>query len=202
MVDSTGHVLAGDDPGLLNRPPARQFGEALVSEVKRSPDHSMVVLPGHTSLRSPDQAGFPRDILVAAGIPDKQGIVAGALVLRLDPRLELSRILQRGRLGESGETYAFTRSGSMISESRFHDQLRRIEALSAAPDQAAGPSIELRDPGVDLTAGGRPAAPRPRQPLTRMARSALAGYSGVDLEGYRDYRGVPVIGVTGRAVRS
>ncbi len=194
VVDSTGHVLAGDDPGLLNRPPARQFGEALVSEVKRSPDHSMVVLPGHTSLGSPDQAGFPRDILVAAGIPDKQGIVAGALVLRLDPRLELSRILQRGRLGESGETYAFTRSGSMISESRFHDQLRRIEALSAAPDQAAGPSIELRDPGVDLTAGGRPAAPRPRQPLTRMARSALAGYSGVDLEGYRDYRGVPVIG--------
>jgi sigma-B regulation protein RsbU (phosphoserine phosphatase) len=194
VVDSKGHVLAGDDPRLLNRPPARQFGETLVSEVNRAPDHSMVVLPGGTPLGSPDQAEFRRDILVAAGIPDKQGIVVGALVLRLDPRLELSRILQRGRLGESGETYAFTRSGSMISESRFHDQLRRIEALSVAPDQASGPRIELRDPGVDLTAGGRPAVQRPQQPLTRMARAALAGHSGVDLEGYRDYRGVPVIG--------
>jgi sigma-B regulation protein RsbU (phosphoserine phosphatase) len=194
VVDSKGHVLASDDAGLLSRPPARQFGEALVSEVSRRPDYSMVVLPSATPPGSPEQAEFPRDILVAVGVLDDQGVVGAALALRLDPRLELSRILQRGRVGESGETYAFTRSASMISESRFRDQLRGIEGLRSAPDQASSLAIDLRDPGVDLTAGGRAAVPRPQQPLTRMARAALAGHSGVDLDGYRDYRGVPVIG--------
>jgi len=194
VVDSKGHVVASDDAGLLSGAPAREFGETLVSEVSRAPDHSTVILPGGIPPGPPDQAELRRDVLVAAGILDQKGIVTGALVLRLDPRLELSRILQRGRLGESGETYAFTRSGAMISESRFRDQLRGIETLRSVPDQAASLSIELRDPGVDLTAGGRAAVARPQQPLTRMARAALAGHSGVDLDGYRDYRGVPVIG--------
>ena len=150
-------MLASDDAGLLSRPPARQFGEALVSEVSRAPNHSMVVLPGGSPPGSPDTE-FRRDILVAVGVLDDQRMVGGALVLRLDPRLELSRILQRGRLGESGETYAFTRSASMISESRFRDQLRGIEGLRSAPDQASSLDIDLRDPGVDLTSGGRAAS--------------------------------------------
>ena len=55
-------------------------------------------------------------------------------------------------------------------------------------------SIELRDPGVDMTTGERPAVRRAEQPLTRMAESAVAGKSGVDVAGYRDYRGVMVCG--------
>jgi hypothetical protein len=98
VVDSKGHVVASDDAGLLSRAPAREFGETLVSEVSRAPDHSMVILPGGAPPGPPDQAELRRDILVAAGIPDQKGIVTGALVLRLDPRLELSRILQRDGL--------------------------------------------------------------------------------------------------------
>jgi len=36
--------------------------------------------------------------------------------------------------------------------------------------------------------------PRGEQQLTRMAKSATKGESGLDLEEYRDYRGVPVVG--------
>ena len=42
--------------------------------------------------------------------------------------------------------------------------------------------------------GFRPAAKRETLPLTRMARSAVKGNNGVNIDGYRDYRGVPVIG--------
>ena len=171
VIDTQGRVLARDD-SKLSQPAEGELGKRLVAELSEVPDRSMIVLPDDTALR--------RDILVAAAVPDPRGTVGGALVLRLDPRLELSRILQRGRLGASGETYVFGRSGSILSESRF--------------GQTPGELTELRDPGVDLTAGGRAVAPRPGQPLTRMARAALAGRSGMDLDGYRDYRGTPVIG--------
>src|SRR5258705_14023608 len=82
----------------------------------------------------------------------------------------------------------------MYGETRVGVRLRAMEGFRSAPAQASSLAIDLRDPGVDLTAGGRAAVPRPQQPLTRMARAALAGHSGVDLDGYRDYRGVPVIG--------
>ena len=55
-------------------------------------------------------------------------------------------------------------------------------------------SLELRDPGVDMTTGTRPARRRAEQPLTRLVTEALQGQSGVDVDGDRDYRGVPVIG--------
>jgi sigma-B regulation protein RsbU (phosphoserine phosphatase) len=187
VVDSAGRVVVSDDAGRPSRPAPRRLGEVLLSDLSRAPDHSMVVLPDGGTPGSRAELEADGDLLVAAGVLDQRGTVGGALVLRIDPRVELSRILQRGRLGESGETYAFTRSGIMISESRFRDQLR---GLDLGPNR----SIELRDPGADLTAGGRASAPRPEQPLTRMVRTALAGRSGVDLDGYRDYRGVPVIG--------
>jgi len=156
VIDTQGRVLAGDDAEPTSPPAEGELGERLVAHLSEVPDHSMIVVP--------DDNGLRRDILVAAGVPDPRGTVGGALVLRLDPRLELSRILQRGRLGASGETYVFGRSGSILSESRF--------------GEAPGEMTELR-------AG---------QPLTRMARAALAGQSGMDLDGYRDQRGTPVIG--------
>jgi sigma-B regulation protein RsbU (phosphoserine phosphatase) len=156
VIDTQGRVLAGDDAEPTSRPAEGELGTRLVARLSEVPDHSMIVLP--------DDNGPRRDILVAAGVPDPRGTVGGALILRLDPRLELSRILQRGRLGASGETYVFGRSGSILNESRF--------------GKAPGEVTELR-------AG---------QPLTRMARAALAGRSGMDLDGYRDHRGTLVIG--------
>jgi signal transduction histidine kinase len=55
-------------------------------------------------------------------------------------------------------------------------------------------TIAIRDPGGDMLQGHISPLPRPEQPLTRMARSAIAGHSEVDIEGYRDYRGVTVVG--------
>jgi phosphoserine phosphatase RsbU/P len=153
VIDSQDRVLAQDDAAPPSQPTEGELRKRLVAELSDVPDHSMVALPEAT------HAGLRRDILVAAGVPDSRGMIGGALVVRLDPRLELTRILQRGRLGASGETFVFGRSGSILSESRF------------------------------ATTSGRMIAPR-----SRMAQAAGQGRSGMDLDGYRDDRGVPVIG--------
>jgi len=128
----------------------------------------------------------------AAPIRDATGAVIAALVVRLDPARNFSGVVQLGRTGRTGETYLFSRTGQLLTESRFDDRLREIGLVP--PDGHSALAIELRDPGVDLTQGLLPRAPRAAQPLTKMAKSATGGHSGIDVEGYRDYRGVPVVG--------
>jgi phosphoserine phosphatase RsbU/P len=165
VLDPAGRIVISDDRVLLTRKVIPELGEGLAVAVDRSPDHAVVVLPGR---RGPEPGqpehgegiAFPRDLVVAAALRDDRNQVAGLLLLRVDPRLDLSRILDRGRLGESGQSYAFDRAGRPLVESRF----------------------------------ARPAGPDGQTLSTRMASAALAGRSGLDVDGYPDYRGVPVIG--------
>ncbi len=153
-----------------------------------TPHHSHTVLPG---LDGKDTIGLIT-MFVGAPIIGASGEVIAALVLRLDPHASLSPILRLGRRGESGENYAFIREGEIITESRFDEKFDRYGIRFF--DEAGTAHLEVRDPGVNLTLGELADLPRHEQPFTRMARSAMAGESGQDLEGYRDYRGVPVIG--------
>jgi hypothetical protein len=82
----------------------------------------------------------------------------------------------------------------MLSMSRFDDELKRVGLLADNADAKSILTIEVRDPGVNMVAGRRPDKQRASQPLTRMAADAVAGNSGSDVEGYRDYRGVNVVG--------
>ncbi len=120
--------------------------------------------------------------------------VVAALGLRLRPENEFTQIMQLGRIGDTGETYAFDKSGLLVSNSRFDEGLILLGLL---PDQANAHSIvtlQVRDPQGDMTAGYRPSVRRSELPLTRMAADAVAGKSGVDVDGYRDYRGSTVVG--------
>ena len=49
--------------------------------------------------------------------------MVGALALQIRPEREFTRILQLGRFGDSGETYAFGKDGRIVSNSRFDDDL-------------------------------------------------------------------------------
>jgi serine/threonine protein kinase len=117
-----------------------------------------------------------------------------ALGLRIRPEDEFTRILRVARSGTSGETYAFDRVGVLLSESRFDEQLKQIGLLVDQPDARSILNIEVRDPGVNMVQGNRPALRRQDQPLTRMAEDAVHGRDGHDADGYNDYRGVPVVG--------
>ena len=137
-------------------------------------------------------AGRPA-LFVVATLADAPVTPLGSLLFEL-PLDGISRVLLSARAGESFETYAIDGEGRMVSESRFKPQLVAAGLLpSGAPSTVL--RIEVRDPGGDLTDGFQAETARGDQPLTRMAASAVARQSSIDLDGYRDYRGVPVVGV-------
>jgi tRNA A-37 threonylcarbamoyl transferase component Bud32 len=122
-------------------------------------------------------------------------------------------------MGETGEAYAFDRRGVLLTATRFDEQLKKLGLIPNVPEATAILNLRLTDPGVLLEEEARPSAqfaavavdppgtntarpPRFRRPpgragappLTRMAESATHGESGVDVHGYRNYRGQWVVG--------
>lgn len=175
----TKNLIAEQRPDLLKR----VFqGEAVFVP----PIRSDVAIERH------DGDQLPPTMFFAAPIRSRDGKVIAAMAQRLIPEQDFSRVTQLGRIGATGETYAFDSKGRMLSESRFDHQLREIGLIKDGAISAL--NIILLDPGVNLLKGEKPSTPRNEQPLTRMASSAIQGWSEVDMEGYRDYRGVPVLG--------
>jgi hypothetical protein len=160
-------------------------GKPGVSRPYRSP---LMLADEHGDLKT----GLPT-IVIAAPIRDEAGRPIAALGIRVREH-EFSKILQIARAGESGETFAFDRTGLFLSHSRFDDSLKHVGLLADLPDSRSMLTLEVRDPQVNMMAGERPLVSRSEQPLTRMAADAVAGNSGIDVDGYRDYRGVPVVG--------
>src|ERR1019366_1474895 len=72
--------------------------------------------------------------------------------------------------------------------------LKRLGLIPDAPDARSPLTLELRDPLVDLAKGLQSPKRRTELPFTHAVSEALAGHAGVDANGYRDYRGVPVVG--------
>ncbi len=128
----------------------------------------------------------------AAPVKNIQGQVIAVVTQSVDPSMDFSRLIQLGRIGKSGETYTFGRYGKLLSESRFEDDLRKAGLIGEGEKSIL--LVSLRDPGGDMTKGFTPALPRYQQPLTLMAQQATKGKPGLNVEGYRDYRGVPVYG--------
>jgi len=128
----------------------------------------------------------------STSIQDETGQTIAILALRISPDNSFGPIFSRARFGDTGETFAVSAEGLLLSESRFNDHLVEIGLLDDIDH--ADLKIEVRDPGVDLTLGKQSHLVREAQPLTRMAASLSQEQSGVDLIGYRDYRGVPVVG--------
>jgi len=195
VLDTNVAVLASMREQLvgLKSPPgyAEQFQSAFSgTAVVTRPFPSVALLVDEKGqLRS----GVPT-MFAAAPVRSPQGRIMAALGLRLEPEKQFTRILATARSGESGETYAFDRKGLLLSESRFDDQLRQLSLIPDSADARSILTLELRDPLVDLTKGKSAPKRRAELPFTRAAAESIAGRAGVDVAGYRDYRGVPVVG--------
>jgi hypothetical protein len=196
-VDLLGRVVAATEDILLGY---RLAADHPVWQYLRPVlDGRTVVSPPLPSLvELPDEQGrstVGRPIMVVmAPILDSGDRVIGALGFRVAPENDFTRLLQVARIGNSGETYAFNRDGLMVSESRFDDELREIGLLPVNPDARGILNVHIRDPGGNMLEGYRPDVQYAELPLTRMAAAATAGRNGIDLDGYRDYRGVDVVG--------
>ena len=55
------------------------------------------------------------------------------------PAQDFTRLIKMGRIGQSGETYAFSKYGKMLSESRFDQQLRAVGLLGESQSSIMAP---------------------------------------------------------------
>ena len=124
-------------------------------------------------------------MFIAAPIVNGKGEIIAVVTQRLNPKGQFSSMMRLGRIGRTGETYAFDKAGLMISESRFEKQLHEAERLSIG--QSSVLNIEVRNPLAQSLKNGR-------QPLTDMVKSAVMGETEVDVKGYQNYRGNEVFG--------
>jgi PAS domain S-box-containing protein len=171
---------------------------------QRRPDLFKRVLLGETLLIPPiisdvsllDEQGnsvkAQPTMFFLAPIKNAANTVIAALSIRLDPGKSFSRFTSMGNFGRSGEVYAFDINGLMISNSRFDKQLKTIGLIEEAERSAL--NIYIRDPGGNLFEGYPKPAKSNTRPLTEMASNATAQSNGHNVQGYRDYRGVNVIG--------
>ncbi|WP_145208616.1 serine/threonine protein kinase [Planctomycetes bacterium TBK1r] len=201
--DFVGFLLADNRKRILSSSHASLIGQSGIDEYDRFLDRA---LEGETFVSTPfpsvvmlkNSSGQMRmgvpTMYVCAPVRDAAFQVVGVLALQIPPDREFTEILQLGRIGSSGECYALDSAGVMISNSRFDEDLILLGLLPDQADSRSMLQLLVRDPGDDMTKGFRPDVRRSQLPLTKMATEAIAGQSGFDVDGYRDYRGVPVIG--------
>ncbi len=159
---------------------------------------AMVSRPFRSPFLYPDEKGELKadrpTIVAGAAVPDNQGHPQAVLSFRIPPEGEFTQILQMARSGQTGETFAFDKKGVLLSQSRFDDDLKQVGLLADLPDSHSILTLELRDPGVDMMSGARPSLKRADQPFTELVATAIQGIDGVNVVGFRDYRGVPSVG--------
>ncbi len=159
---------------------------------------SLVTQPFPSVQMLQDQQGNLRvgvpTMFAAAPIRSTDGQVIAILGLRIEPDKDFTRILATARAGQTGETYAFGRDGKQLSDSRFDNDLKRLGLIPDEPDARSVLTLELKDPLVDLSQGRQSPKRRTELPFVHAVNEALAGHAGADANGYRDYRGVLVVG--------
>ncbi|MBW3696138.1 diguanylate cyclase [Vibrio sp. T187] len=135
---------------------------------------------------------LPPTMFAAAPIRNAKGAVIAVLAIRIDSINSFSRIMRLGRIGDTGETYAFDSQGIMLTESRFEDELFSLGIINRK--EGSSLNIQLLDPQADLTTGEQSSVPVSERSFTYSVKQGLLKANGFNVEGYRDYRGVKVMG--------
>lgn len=195
LADRKKTILASSSQELVGQEEVPEFDDFLTKAMDGT---SIVSAPFRSNFQLKSASGRMTTqvpvMFAASPVRDENFQVIGALCLQIRPEEEFTEILQLGRLGESGETYAFNRSGLMISNSRFDDDLKLLGLIPQDADGASLLTIQLSNPGGDMVNGYRPKTLRRDMPLTLMVQKAIDGTAAYDLDGYPDYRGVSVVG--------
>ncbi len=185
--DATGRPVSERGAQLLNRVFS---GQAVVLR----PDYNFML----RKKADPRPETIGMGLLAPVHDPDDSEQIIAAIMIRSRSLLQaFDAILAHGHFETTGEAYVFNRQGMMLSESRFVEQLTRTGLLKSEATETPASArlvLEVKDPGGDMTRGFAPSLPRSAQPLTEMVRLAATGQEGCNVRGYRDYRGVLVVG--------
>ncbi|MHC4984791.1 MAG: cache domain-containing protein, partial [Planctomycetota bacterium] len=193
LVGRSGVVLACDDSAAVGE----LVSVEALSVVAHAFNGQAFISRPFMDAAQAEGVGAPGDVMlmaVLAPVRDAGDRIIAALVFIIDSDQDFTRILRITQFGQTGQTYAFDATGLLLSDSRFDDQLKAIGLIPDRPDVTSALRVQVRDPGGNRTTGYRPKDLPIALPLTRMAASAVGGQAGVNIEGYRDFRGVTVVG--------
>ncbi len=101
-------------------------------------------------------------MFVAAPVKSTNDTIIAVLCLRMKPEKEFSSIFSVARMGETGESYAFDRSGLMLTATRFDLELKTLGLIPPGRENTAILNLKLLDPEEVLAA--RRAASQASQP--------------------------------------
>ena len=192
VVDRTAKIVAASEPPLVGQdmPPGgvKLLRSVLAGDPQVTPPFLLA-----DSFAQQVEGGHRPVVVKAAPVRNQAREPVAALVVAIDP-VEFSEIVKLGRLGNTGETYVISPEAWMMSQSRFVEQSKDIGLIPDNADATTRFTFQIRDPGGDMTRGYRPKMPRSGLPLTLAAASVTNGEASIELEGYRDYRGVRVMG--------
>jgi len=99
--------------------------------------------------------------------------VLGAVVLWMDTSI-LNKAMKSLSLGKTGESYLVNKDGVMVSESKFSKYVKNANGINAVSYKVVEPDTQILTKGVEKCIKGK--------------------ISGYDLDGYRDYDGLKVVG--------
>jgi len=151
-------------------------GDTLIS----SPQESDVPLKNHQGIFIDH---YPT-MFVGTPIRNSEGKIIAIFTLRIDPTIKLRDIVRSGRIGETGESYLIDSEGYLLTNSRFDDELISQKLLTKG--ESSSFNIKVNNPTSNVN--------NEKSSLTRMAASVTKGDSGIDVDGYTDYRGKVVVG--------
>ena len=170
------------------------------------PDYISRVFAGETFFVPPVRSQNPFNMFVMGPIRGADGTVIAVFALCLDPADEFSRVIGDATDHSFSNTYAFSASRQFLSHNNYEPLL--VQAGLLREGQRIIRTVELRDPGVNITQKQPNLEEFTEWPLTYMVDQALVLKSklenvGVESgtsvlqhnnKGYKDFRGVTVVG--------
>ena len=191
--DNAGFVVVDPSGLIIARTIDERLGSRLVESVA---DVAAQALAGHRAFLPPTVkqhfAATPMAFIFVP-VPSASGANVAAFAFRIRPE-QMAAVLNAANFGGSGDTYAVDSDGRMVTDARFSEQVARLGVLPADAGGRTTAVLEVRDPGTRLQEGQAPPTPPKTWPLTWSAAEAVAGRDGINTTGYRDYRGVDVVG--------
>ena len=182
LTTRSGQVLA-DSSYLQRKVLDTELEQTLLRQALTGPRYAQVSPPFNWPRAAAFNVAGPVILVSAAIWPRGPELEPGVLTLVIDPRLHFDDLFEHARTGRSGETYAISAQGLMLTPSRFGTALRER-------------NTRVTEPAAERASGAASVAVAAAEaPLTRAALAVTQGQSGGDMDGYLDYRGVEVIGL-------
>lgn len=190
LCDKNGHPLSSS------------FGDNFSLDFLRATDCFGQVLGGERCFIPPHTAHLPITELISADatglffllpVRDASDSVIAVLALQADSNVTFNRFPEFVRFGKSGDFYLISEEGTKLTPGRFDESILQVRY----PDrfEHTFESFRVVDPGEEISPGFVAQQSWETLPLTRLAKDVLQRKNGMDLVGYRDYRGVQVVGV-------